>query len=82
MAIDYRALRSLTARQMITALKRDGFQFVRQTGSHQRFRHPDGRRVTAAPHGGGDTFSIKTLQSIIESQARWTEADLKRLGLL
>lgn len=41
----------------------------------------DGRRVTVAPHGGGDTFSIKTLQAIIELQARWTEQDLERLKI-
>jgi predicted RNA binding protein YcfA (HicA-like mRNA interferase family) len=81
MAIDYRRLRSLTARELIAALKRDGFAFVRQTGSHQRYRHTDGRRVTVAPHAGGDTFSVKTLQSIIEIQARWTEDDLKRLNV-
>ena len=82
MAIDYRALRSLTARELIAALKRDGFSFVRQTGSHQRYAHTDGRRVTVAPHGGADTFSIKTLQTILQKQARWTEADLRRLRLL
>lgn len=82
MAINYRGLRSLTAREVIAALNRDGFYFVRQTGSHQRYRHPDGRRVTVAPHGGGDTFTLKTLKSIIESQARWSEEDLLRLGLL
>jgi predicted RNA binding protein YcfA (HicA-like mRNA interferase family) len=82
MAIDYRGLRSLTARELIAALKRDGFYFVRQKGSHQRYRHPDGRRVTVAPHGGGDTFTIKTLRSIIETQARWTEDDLRRLELV
>jgi predicted RNA binding protein YcfA (HicA-like mRNA interferase family) len=81
MAIDYRGLRSLTARELIAALTRDGFNFVRQKGSHQRYRHPDGRCVTVAPHGGGDTFTIKTLQSMIESQACWTEDDLKRLKL-
>ena len=81
MAIDYRGLRSLTARELIAALKRDGFYFVRQKGSHQRYRHPDGRRVTVAPHGGGDTFTIKTLRSIIERQARRTEDDLQRLQL-
>jgi len=82
MAIDYRGLRSLTARELIATLTREGFYFVRQKGSHQRYRHPDGRRVTVAPHGGGDTFTIKTLQSMIESQARWTEEDLKRLKLI
>jgi predicted RNA binding protein YcfA (HicA-like mRNA interferase family) len=82
MGVDYSRLRSITAREMIAALMRDGFFFVRQKGSHQRFRHLDGRRVTVAPHGGGDTFTIKTLKSMIEFQARWTEEDLKRVGLI
>jgi predicted RNA binding protein YcfA (HicA-like mRNA interferase family) len=67
MAIDYGGLRSLTARELIAALTRDGFYFVRQSGSHQCYGHSDGRRVTVAPHG---------------SQARWTEDDLVRLGLV
>ncbi len=66
----------------MAALARDGFHFVRQAGSHRRYRHPDGRRVTVAPHGAGDTFTIKTLKSMIQRQARWTEDDLKRLELL
>jgi predicted RNA binding protein YcfA (HicA-like mRNA interferase family) len=82
MAIDYRGLRSLTARELISALQRDGFFFVRQTGSHRRYAHTDGRRVTVAPHGGGDTFTVKTLKSILETQANWTASDLVRLGLL
>lgn len=82
MAIDYRGLRSLTARELIAALTQDGFYFVRQTGSHQRYRHADGRRVTIAPHASGGTFKIKTLKSIIESQACWSEDDLKRLKLI
>jgi hypothetical protein len=43
MAIDYRGLRSLTARELIAALNRDGFYFVRQVGSHQRYAHIDDR---------------------------------------
>jgi len=43
MAIDYSGLRLLTARDVIAALTRDGFYFVRQVGSHQRYRHTDGR---------------------------------------
>ena len=82
MAIDYAALRSLTAREMIAALNRDGFFFVRQRGSHRRYRHSDGRMVTVAPHSGGDTFTIKTLKSMIQLQARWAEEDLKRVGLI
>lgn len=82
MAIDYRGLRTLTARELIAALTRDGFYFVRQAGSHQRYHHPDGRRVTVAAHGTGGTFARKTLESIIETQAGWTAQDLKRLKLI
>src|SRR5579863_3560104 len=59
MAIDYHGLRSLTARELIAALTHDGFYFVGQKGSHQRYRLPDGQRITVAPHAGGDTFTIK-----------------------
>ena len=77
-----RELRSLTARQLIAALRRDGFLLDRARGSHQHFRHPDGRRVTVTYHAGGNTFPHKTLRSMLELQARWTENDLRRLGLL
>ncbi len=42
--IDYAHLRSLTARQIVNALQRDGFSLNRQSGSHRLYRHPDGRR--------------------------------------
>ena len=80
--IDHSQLRSLTARQLIGALIRDGFHFDRQRGSHHRYRHPDGRRVTVPFTRTGDTFAPKTLKTIIEDQARWTADDLHRLELL
>jgi predicted RNA binding protein YcfA (HicA-like mRNA interferase family) len=80
--MDWSRLRSLTARELISALNRDGFSLRSQAGSHQRYRHPDGRRVTVSFHRPGDTFPPKTLKRIIEDQAGWTEDDLKRLGLL
>ena len=61
MAIDYSQLRSLTAREVITALIRDGFFLRSQVGSHQRYRHPDGRRVPVSFHHPRDTFPFKTL---------------------
>ncbi len=81
MAINYGRLRSLTARQIISALTRDGFAFDRGSGSHQIYRHDDGRRVTVKFHGPGDTFAPKTLKSMIEIEAKWTEGDLRRLKL-
>jgi predicted RNA binding protein YcfA (HicA-like mRNA interferase family) len=82
MPVDYARLRSLTAREIISALLHDGFYLRRTSGSHQRYQHSDGRRVTVTFHSGGDTFKIKTLKSMIEVQARWAEDDLRRLKLL
>jgi predicted RNA binding protein YcfA (HicA-like mRNA interferase family) len=79
--MDYGQLRNLTAREMISALVRDGFAYDRGDGSHQIYYHPDGRRVTVVFHGSGSTFKRKTLRSMIE-QTRWTEEDLRRLKLI
>lgn len=80
--IDYSRLRSLTARVLIAALFDDGFYLDRQSGSHQQFCHPDGRRVTVSFHHAGDTFPPKILRIMVEDQAKWTEEALQRLGLL
>lgn len=74
-------LRSLTAREIIAALRRDGFFLDRSNGAHQHFCHSDGRRVTVTFHSPSDTFPPKTLRSMLETQARWTEDDLRRVGL-
>jgi predicted RNA binding protein YcfA (HicA-like mRNA interferase family) len=82
MPIDYSKLRSLTARKIISALSRDGSYLRSQRGSHQRYYHSDGRRVTVSFHSPADTFTPKTLKTMIERQAKWTEQDLKRLKIL
>lgn len=80
--IDYSMLRSLTARELCHALVQDGFVFTRQRGSHHRYAHHDGRRVTVPFTRQGDTFAPGTLRSIIEKQACWTDTDLRRLTLI
>jgi len=82
MGIDYSRLRSLTARELISARIRDGFALDRQVGAHQHYLHPDGRRVTVSFHRPGETFEVKTLRAMIELQAGWSEEDLKRLKLV
>jgi predicted RNA binding protein YcfA (HicA-like mRNA interferase family) len=82
MTLDYSRLRSVTARQLASALSADGFQVQRQKGSHRHYRHPDGRRVTLSFHHSSDTFRLGTLRSIVELQARWSEQDLVRLKLI
>jgi len=80
--IDYSKLRSLTARKLIGALRKDGFYLDRKSGSHRQYLHPDGRRVTVSFHRSGDTFRPKILEIMLEDQAKWNEEDLKKLKLL
>lgn len=80
--VDYSRLRSVTARHLIRALQADGFTLKRQKGSHRHYFHHDGRRVTLSFHRSSETFRIGTLRSVIEIQARWTQDDLRRVGLV
>ncbi len=79
--IDYSKLRALTARNLASALIKDGFHLDRISGSHRQYLHPDKGRVTLSFHHASDTFPAKTLKSIIQD-AGWSEEDLKRLNLL
>jgi predicted RNA binding protein YcfA (HicA-like mRNA interferase family) len=54
-----------TAREVIKVLRRHGFICVGQKGSHQKWRHPNGRQVIVAMHGA-KSIPIGTLKSIIE----------------
>jgi len=82
MGVNFSNLRSLTAGELISALARDGFVPDRQAGAHRLYLHADGRRVTVSFHRPGETFEIKTLRTMIEIQAHWTDEDLKRLKLI
>lgn len=82
MGLNYAQLHGLTARELISALLRDGFALDRQSGSHRHYLHQDGRRVTVTYHAGSETFRRKTLKTIIELQANWDADDLKRLRLV
>ncbi len=44
----------LSARELAKALKRLGFELVRQEGSHMFFRHQDGRTTVVPCHRGED----------------------------
>ena len=72
--------RGLDARTFIRALEEDGFSESRIAGSHHRYQHPDGRRVTVAYHKRSDTFPIGTLKRMLEATG-WTEDDLRRFRL-
>ena len=53
------------AKEVVKVLRLHGFLCVGQTGSHQKWRHENGRQVIVAMHGS-KPIPIGTLKSIIE----------------
>jgi predicted RNA binding protein YcfA (HicA-like mRNA interferase family) len=54
-----------TAKDVIRVLHQHGFSLVSQKGSHQKWRHSNGRQVIVVVHGN-KPIPIGTLKSIIE----------------
>jgi predicted RNA binding protein YcfA (HicA-like mRNA interferase family) len=53
------------ARDVIRVLRRHGFVLISQKGSHQKWRHADGRQTIVADHAK-KPIPLGTLKSIIE----------------
>jgi len=54
-----------SAKEVIRVLRKHGSVLVGQKGSHQKWRHPNGRQVIVPMHGN-KPIPIGTLKSIIE----------------
>lgn len=54
----------LKPRDMVRVLHDLGFVSVRQTGSHEFFKHPDGR-TTSVPHHGGKDIRHTLMRQIL-----------------
>lgn len=75
-------LRNTPVREIVSALRKDGFSLERETRTGGRiYSHPDGRITVIHYHHGNDTLTRRTLRSVLEA-IRWTEADLRRFGLI
>jgi predicted RNA binding protein YcfA (HicA-like mRNA interferase family) len=70
-------LPSITARELVRALQRAGYEVQRQKGSHITLRHPLTRRTTVVPMHAGDVK--RPLLRMIIQQAGLTEEDMARL---
>ncbi len=64
-------LPALTGERTVKALRKAGFQIVRQRGSHIYLKHPDGR-ATVVPVHKGETIGIGLLKKILH------DSDLSR----
>ena len=74
-------LRNTPVRELVSALRRDGFVLERETRTGGRiYSHADGRLTVIHYHHGSDTLTRKTLRSVLGA-TRWTVEDVRRLGL-
>jgi len=67
----------ITGRQVVAALKRLGFQEVRQKGSHVTLHNPATGTTCTVPVHAGETLKPKTLRSILK-QAGVTVEQLRQ----
>jgi predicted RNA binding protein YcfA (HicA-like mRNA interferase family) len=68
----------VTALQAERAIRRDGWTYLRQTGSHRHFAHPTKTGIVTIPVHAGETLKPKTLASIIDD-AGLTVEEFRRL---
>jgi len=81
---------SARAEDFRRAARRLGFDKARQTGSHERWKHPDGRATTIPVHGGrqiGPPLYYKILDQLGISESeferlRQTRPPLRRIRLV
>ena len=60
-------MQSLTAKQIIKVLKKNGFILSRQRGSHLIFRHFESKIIVPVPlHGGNKPIPIGTFLAIVK----------------
>lgn len=68
----------VTAREIVAVLRRRGFSFTRQSGSHAIYINTAGKRTTVPVHPG-KTLHPKTLKSILKDAELSTEELIKLL---
>jgi len=70
-------LPSLTAKEVVRALKKAGFEEERQRGSHLRMGHPGTNRITVVPMHLGDIH--RSLLKEIIKQAGLSEDEFREV---
>jgi len=68
----------ITAIELLRALKRDGWQQIRQSGSHVTLAHPTKRGHVTIPKHASVILKLKTLAAILD-QAGLTVNELREL---
>ena len=64
----------LTAQELVKVLKKLGFEFKRQEGSHMFFEHPDGR-TTVIPNHPSEEIDRGLLNKIVKHDLKITREE-------
>ena len=67
----------LTAIELIKILKKIGFKFIRQKGSHMFFKHINGR-TTVIPNHSGEEIGTGLLNKIIKKDIQFTHEEFEK----
>lgn len=57
-------LSPINSKDLIKILQKQGFEVIRQKGSHVRLEHPDGRKTTIPMHAG-EKVGVGLLRKIL-----------------
>ena len=71
-------LPQITAIELSKIIKKLGFEFLRQEGSHMFFRHPDGR-TTVIPNHPGEKIGPGLLLKIIKKDLQISREEFEKL---
>lgn len=74
-------LKSVTTRELIAALGKDGFIPDEELRTERIYRHPDGRRVSIHYHTGSKCYKRGMLKALFDDIG-WSEKDMRRLKLI
>jgi predicted RNA binding protein YcfA (HicA-like mRNA interferase family) len=70
-------LPSLNAIELVKIIKKLGFEFIRQEGSHMFFRNPDGR-TTVIPNHPGEDIGPGLLNKIIKKDLEISREEFEK----
>jgi predicted RNA binding protein YcfA (HicA-like mRNA interferase family) len=68
-----RQRRDVKVRDVLWRLKRDGWQVIRQRGSHRQLAHPSKAGVVTVAGSASDDLHPKTAASILKQAGLWRE---------
>ena len=71
-------LPQLSAVKLAKIIKKIGFQFIRQQGSHMFFKHSDGR-ATVVPNHPGENLGPGLLLKIIKEDLQMSREEFEKL---